>query len=124
MQRQTILVVDDSTVMRQLTLATLEEAGFRVLLAQDGKTALEQAGAAVVDLVLTDWTMAPMDGGELTRQLRQLPGYAGVPILILSTVSHQRIKEEARQSGASGWLGKPVDPATLLAVIGSLLNPA
>lgn len=124
MKKKTILVVDDSAVMRQLNSALLEEGGYRVLLAADGTTALEQVREAAVDLVLTDWTMSPMDGCELTRQLRRLPDYVDIPVLVLSTANSDASKAEARKAGASGWLCKPIEPATLLAVVGSLMNPA
>lgn len=124
MKNKTILVVDDSAVMRQLTSAILGDGGYRVLLADDGHTALEHVRQRAVHMVLTDWTMIPMDGGELTRQLRLRPDHAHVPILVLSTVSSGASKAEARQAGASGWLCKPIEPATLLAVAGSLMNLA
>lgn len=124
MKNKTILVVDDSVVMRQLTSAVLDEGGYRVLLAEDGNAALEHARKTAVHLVLTDWTMFPMDGCELTRQLRLLTDYVDVPILVLSTVSNDASKTEARKAGASGWLCKPIEPATLLAVVNSLMNPA
>nr|MDP2190640.1 response regulator [Rhodoferax sp.] len=123
MKKKTILVVDDSAVMRQLNSAILEEGGYKVLLAADGNTALEQAREAAVDLVLTDWTMSPMDGCELTRELRRLPDYVDVPVLVLSTTNSDASKGDARKAGASGWLCKPIEPETLLAVVGSLMNP-
>lgn len=116
-----ILVVDDSAVMRQMTSAILEEAGYAVLLAEDGQTALAHLAHSRVDLVLTDWTMIPMDGGELTRRLRQLDAYARVPVVVLSTISGEAGKAEARAAGANGWLCKPVRPETLLDVMDSLL---
>lgn len=122
--KQTILVVDDSAVMRLLNSAVLESGGYRVLLAEDGEGALEHARKGGVHLVLTDWTMIPMDGGELTRQLRQLPSCLHLPIVVLSTISHDTSKAEAKKAGANGWLCKPVEPETLLAVVASLLEPA
>ena len=119
---KTILVVDDSAVMRQMISTVLEAAGYRVLLADDGGTALEQVRKTAVDLVLTDWIMMPMDGGELTRQLRLLTDYSEVPILVLSTVSSDKSKAEAKRAGANGWIAKPIKPATLLGVVGSLIN--
>jgi two-component system chemotaxis response regulator CheY len=119
---KTILVVDDSAVMRQMISTVLEEAGYRVLLADDGGTALEQVRKTAVDLVLTDWIMMPMDGGELTRQLRLLTDYSEVPILVLSTVSSDESRAEAQTAGANGWIAKPIKPATLLGVVGSLIN--
>jgi two-component system chemotaxis response regulator CheY len=120
-KNRTILVVDDSAVMRQMISATLEDAGYAVLLAEGGQTALDHLGKADVDLVLTDWTMIPMDGGELTRQLRSQAAHAHLPVVVLSTISSEAGKSDARQAGANGWLCKPVKPETLLDVMGSLL---
>ena len=122
MTDKNILVVDDSAVMRQMITAILEEAGYAVLIAGTGQVALEHLGRSRVDLVLTDWTMIPMDGGELTRQLRLLPAYAHVPVVVLSTISSEAGKSEARKAGANGWLSKPVNPEILLDVVGSLLK--
>jgi two-component system chemotaxis response regulator CheY len=124
MNKKTVLVVDDSAVMRHLNSTVLKEGGYEVLLAGDGEAALKQLAQQPADLVLTDWTMIPMDGGELTRQLRARPGSADLPILVLSTLSNDVSKAEARKAGATGWLCKPIEPDTLLAVVGSLMNPA
>lgn len=122
MKSKTILVVDDSAVMRQMISAILEEAGYAVLLAADGQSALAHLGSARVDLVLTDWTMIPMDGGELTRQLRKLDAYTHVPVVVLSTISGEAGKSDAKKAGANGWLSKPVQPDLLLDVMDSLLT--
>lgn len=122
MKKKTVLVVDDSAVMRHLNSAVLEEGGYQVLLTEDGRTALEQVRKVPVDLVLTDWTMIPMNGCELTLQLRQLPVCAQVSIRALSTVGHDASNAEARIAGASGWLCKPIKPETLSAVMGSLMT--
>ena len=122
MIKKTILVVDDSAVMRLLNCAVLEEAGYKVLLAEDGDAALAHAREAQLHMVLTDWTMMPMDGGELTRQLRLLPDCKSIPILVLSTISNDHTKAGARLAGANGWLCKPIEPETLRSVVGSLLN--
>lgn len=123
-QTKTILVVDDSAVMRQMIAAVLAPAGYRVLLADGGPAALVQAQSQALSLVLTDWTMIPMDGGELTRQLRQCAPCCDVPVLVLSTISSEAGKAEARAAGANGWLCKPLDPATLLDVVASLTASA
>ena len=122
MNNNTILVVDDSAVMRQMNRAVLEAGGYRVLLAEDGDSALALLRQEPVALVLTDWTMAPMDGGEFTRQLRQLPYGLRLPLLVLSTISSGDAKDQARAAGANGWLCKPIEPETLLAVIASLMT--
>ena len=119
---KTILVVDDSAVMRKLLSSILLEQAYEVVLAADGEAALQQARSAVVDLVLTDWNMPAMGGGQLIRQLRRLTGYAETPMLVLTTEARESEKADARQSGASGWLRKPVESATLLEVVASLLE--
>jgi two-component system chemotaxis response regulator CheY len=122
MTTKTILVVDDSAVMRKLLSSILFEQAYDVLLAEDGEAALQQARSAGADLVLTDWNMPAMGGGQLIRQLRQLAGYAETPVLVLTTEARESEKADARQAGACGWLRKPVEPATLLEVVASLLE--
>ncbi|HWX01637.1 response regulator [Collimonas sp.] len=122
MTTKTILVVDDSAVMRKLLSSILLEQAYEVVLAADGEAALQQARSAAVDLVLTDWNMPAMGGGQLIRQLRRLTGYAETPMLVLTTEARESEKADARQSGASGWLRKPVESATLLEVVASLLE--
>ena len=121
MMKKVILVVDDSAVMRLINSTVLEEGGYQVLLALDGETALEHARKGGVHLVLTDWTMSPMDGCELTRQLRLLPACRHVPIVVLSTIGNDASKADARKAGANGWLCKPIEPTTLLEVVSSLI---
>ncbi|AMO98877.1 chemotaxis regulator [Collimonas arenae] len=122
MTTKTILVVDDSAVMRKLISTALAEENYQVLLAADGKAALEQAANADADLVLTDWNMPTMDGHQLIRALRQLERYTTTPILVLTTEASDVGKADARSAGASGWLRKPVEPAMLLEVVASLLD--
>jgi two-component system chemotaxis response regulator CheY len=120
MTQKTILVVDDSAVMRQINCAVLASGGYRVLTAVDGVSALVHVRESVFDLILTDWNMVPMDGCELTQQVRGLPGCQTIPIVVLSTVNNDSSKSQARQAGANGWLCKPVEPETLLSVVNSL----
>jgi len=117
-----IIVVDDSAVMRELISAALQTGGYQVLLANDGLEALQLAQQVTVDLVLTDWNMPILDGLQLIRALRQLPGYGETPILVLTTETSASDKEEARSAGASGWLRKPIETAVLLEVADSLLQ--
>lgn len=59
--------------------------------------------------MLADVNMPVMDGITLVRELRQLPAYTGVPILVLTTESHTDKKMEGKAAGATGWLVKPFD---------------
>jgi two-component system, chemotaxis family, chemotaxis protein CheY len=81
----TILTVDDSASIRQMVSFTLRGAGYEVLEAIDGKDALNKASVSPVSVVLTDLYMPNMDGITLIRELRKLPIYRFVPMLILTT---------------------------------------
>jgi two-component system chemotaxis response regulator CheY len=117
-----ILAVDDSPSMRQMVSFTLKEAGYDVIEAADGEDALAKAKLRPVQLVLTDVNMPRMGGIELIRQLRSLPAYAGVPILMLTTESGDAKKQEGRRAGATGWIVKPFDPEMLLATISRVMG--
>lgn len=112
-----VLAVDDSASMRDLVTFVLERAGYEVLNADDGVSALAIARERTVDLVLTDLHMPRMDGIELISALRQLESYRFVPMLILTTESGPEMKQRGKSAGATGWLVKPFDPAGLLATI-------
>jgi two-component system, chemotaxis family, chemotaxis protein CheY len=117
-----ILAVDDSASMRSMVAFTLRNAGHDVDEAEDGQAALDVAKAGGYQLVLADVNMPRMDGITLVRELRGLPAYAGVPILILTTESHADKKTEGKAAGATGWLVKPFDPDQLLATVNRVLG--
>ncbi|MCB9645002.1 MAG: response regulator [Deltaproteobacteria bacterium] len=112
-----ILAVDDSPSMRALVAATLAEAGYKVVQAEDGVQALEIAKKEPVRLVVADVNMPRMDGLTLLKHLRGLAAYKFTPILILTTEISAEKKAVAKSAGATGWLVKPFDPQTLLSTI-------
>ncbi|MFM2287365.1 MAG: hypothetical protein RL684_508 [Pseudomonadota bacterium] len=118
-----ILAVDDSVAMRQMVGVTLKSAGHEVLAASDGKEALDLArDSAAVDLVITDVNMPVMDGITLVRELRALPHYKGVPLLVLTTESSAEKKMAGKEAGATGWIVKPFNPERLLATVAKVLG--
>jgi two-component system chemotaxis response regulator CheY len=118
-----ILAVDDSPSMRQMVGQTLRAAGYDVIEAADGVEALELARGRVVDLVITDVNMPNMDGITLVAQLRALPTYRLVPLLLLTTESSPERKAQGKQAGATGWMVKPFNPDQLLATLARVLGP-
>ena len=115
-----ILVIDDSTSMRELLNAALASAGYTVTLAADGDEGLEHALATHFDLVLTDQYMPRMSGLALIGKLRANRAYAVTPILVLTTESDETFKAAVRDAGATGWIEKPVDPDVLVDLVGAL----
>jgi two-component system, chemotaxis family, chemotaxis protein CheY len=118
-----ILAVDDSPSMRQMVGVTLKSAGYEVLEACDGCEALNIAKRQPpVDLVITDVNMPNMDGLTLVRELRLLPHYRGVPLLVLTTEASAEKKLEGKAAGATGWVVKPFSPDRLLATIARIVT--
>ncbi len=111
------LVVDDSASMRQLLSFAIKDAGYDVLVAENGKDALTKLGGAKVDMVITDLNMPEMDGIEFIKQLRGMTDYRFAPIVMLTTESQEEKKQEGRRAGASGWIVKPFSPEQLLNVV-------
>lgn len=119
---KTILAVDDSASIRQMVSFTLKSAGYEVIEAVDGMDGLEKAKAKSANLILTDQNMPRMDGLTLIRNLRALPQYKTVPILMLTTESSDAMKSQGRSAGATGWLVKPFDPQKLIEVVRKVIG--
>ena len=117
-----IMTVDDSASLRQMVAFTLERAGFEVIQARDGRDALAKLQGRDVNLFLADLNMPVMDGIELTRQLRAMPQYRFVPIVVLTTESQADRKQQGKAAGATGWIVKPFDPEKLLAVVSKVMR--
>jgi two-component system, chemotaxis family, chemotaxis protein CheY len=118
-----ILAVDDSPSMRQMVGATLQSAGHEVVTANDGDVALRVATEdSSIDLVITDVNMPNMDGISLVRELRRLPRYKGVPLLILTTEASAERKLAGKSAGATGWIVKPFNPESLLNAVSKVLG--
>ena len=118
---KTIMTVDDAATMRRMISFTLKGAGHAVLEAGDGAEALNILRTRPVDLVISDVNMPNMDGLTLTRQLRALPQFPRLPIILLTTESTPEKKAEGRAAGATGWIIKPFQQEQLLAVVAKVL---
>lgn len=119
---KTILTVDDSASIRQMVSFTLKDAGYTVTEAVDGQDGLDKARSGRFNLIFTDQNMPRMDGLTLIKQLRGLPQYQTVPILMLTTESSDSMKSQGRAAGATGWLVKPFDPQKLLEVVRKVIG--
>ncbi|MFP5228967.1 MAG: response regulator [Acidobacteriota bacterium] len=117
-----VLTVDDSASVRQMVSFTLRHAGYGVTEAGNGREGLSTARGQKFDLVITDLNMPEMDGIEMIAGLRQLPGYAYTPVLMLTTESQPEKKDAGRKAGATGWIVKPFQAEQLIAVIQKLVR--
>jgi two-component system chemotaxis response regulator CheY len=119
---KTVMTVDDSASVRQMVSFVLVDRGYEVIEAVDGLDALSKLKGQEVHLILSDINMPQMDGLELTRQLRALPQYKFVPIILLTTESHPEKKQEGKAAGATGWIVKPFTPDQILAVLKKVMR--
>lgn len=121
--KKRILIVEDSPAMRFSMRDVLSKNGYSVLEAEDGMEALAILEREPdVGLVVTDLYMPRLDGLGLLRQLRRDHKYAALPVIIQTTEAQASVATKARQSGATGWLIKPVNGQALMRAIDYLLK--
>jgi two-component system cell cycle response regulator DivK len=116
---KTILVADDSAVSRELVREALEQVGYHVVEAADGKEALAKAIESVPDLALLDIRMPGLDGYATVRAMREDPRLAALPVLALTAFAMRGDQEKAASAGFDGYLTKPIGIATLRAAVES-----
>ncbi|HEX9134859.1 MAG TPA: response regulator transcription factor, partial [Ktedonobacteraceae bacterium] len=114
-----ILVVDDETALVELVRSYLEREQYEVLTAADGRTALELARTAEVDLVVLDVMLPVLDGIEVCRQLRQ---FSDAYVIMLTARAEEIDKILGLTVGADDYLTKPFSPRELVARIKALLR--
>jgi two-component system cell cycle response regulator DivK len=103
----------------------LREAGFGVVEASDGRTALEIAQREVPDLVLLDVNLPDMHGFEISEKLKSLQATKHIPIVHISATSRgDRLQREAIAAGAAAFIQEPLPPKELLRMIGEILANA
>ncbi|WP_322895398.1 MULTISPECIES: response regulator [unclassified Yoonia] len=119
-----ILAIDDSRTIRTLLTQTLQNAGFEVTTAVDGVEGVLKFQQDDADLVITDVNMPNKDGFGVIEDIRNGPTNCTVPVLVLTTESGAALKDRARKAGATGWIVKPFDDDTLIAVIRRLTGAA
>lgn len=116
---KTILVVDDEPKITRLVRDYLERAGFGVLAAGDGSSALSLARTEKPDLVILDLGLPKMDGLDVTRELRRL---SNVPIIMLTARSEESDKLIGLELGADDYITKPFSPKELVARVRGTLR--
>ena len=119
---QTVIVAENDSMMRGLLRTVLEYPRRTVLLCADGLEAVELATQTLATLVLLDLRMPRMDGIEACLQIRELPRYEAVPIVILTVFDGEALKRRALRAGATAFLAKPFSTSTLLQALNPLIE--
>jgi len=120
---QTILVIDDSTSLRQIVAMALKGAGYTVLEAGDGMAALALLDGRKIGMAVCDVNMPRMNGIEFVKAAKAIPAYRFLPVLMLTTESQESKKDEGRAAGAKAWMVKPFSPSSLLNAVSKLCLP-
>jgi len=114
-ERPSILVVDDSNVLRSILKEELEAEGFRVHLAEDGTRGLELARDERPDVILLDLMLPELDGFEVCRKIKQEEALSHIPVLILSARNELKDKLAGYDAGADDYMTKPFFTKELVA---------
>ncbi len=116
MSTRVLVVEDNPTTLKMLSLA-LRTAEFDVMAAADGEAALALARERPPDVVIQDLVLPDMDGFELLRRLRTLPGAEGVPVLALSGFLARMEEARDRDLGFTAFVAKPIEPSRLVEIV-------
>ena len=122
--KKSILVVDDSAVIRSTLLEILSGAGYEVETASNGVEGIEKMNNGSFDLLCLDIDMPNLSGLSVCRMLRENPRFKEFPIVMLTARSEKSDQYWGKETGADEYLTKPVDSEKLLAIVGNLIEPA
>ncbi|MHB2147752.1 response regulator [Calditrichota bacterium LG25] len=118
-----ILFVEDSPTMRRIIANSLKQLGVQEFEeAENGLDALEKLHQAPFDLLVTDWNMPEMNGKELVEEVRKLPQFKELPIMMITTRGMEEDVLTAIQVGVNAYIVKPFTPEILRKKIIELFN--
>lgn len=120
---KTILIVDDSTTLRQVVSIALKGAGYDVIEGSDGKDALSKLTGQKVHLIISDVNMPNMDGITFVSEVKKLPAYKFTPVIMLTTEAGEDKKAAGQAAGAKAWVIKPFKPEQMLNAVSKLILP-
>ena len=119
---RTILVVDDFDDTRWLLRTWLERKGYRVIEAENGNEAFDEAQSQSPDLIIMDLEMPELDGLAATRKIRNVEKLAGVPIVAVSAYGAAQFRGLALEAGCDEYVSTPFEPEELERLIRSYVH--
>jgi two-component system chemotaxis response regulator CheY len=120
---KTVMVIDDSATLRMVVSDTLKNSGYETIEANDGREALQKLTGQRVHLIVCDVHMPNMDGITFVKELKEMPRYKFTPVLMLTTESQERKKQEGKDVGVKAWIIKPFKPEQILSAVEKLILP-
>lgn len=119
MAKKTVLIVDDFQVSVEMISQALIKKGYEILTTNNGQQAYEHFKHSKIDLILSDYHMPGLNGIELVKLIRQ--ENKRIPFLLFSSDNKPELKQEARLSGATGWIPKPINEDKIIQIIQRLI---
>jgi two-component system cell cycle response regulator DivK len=113
----TILLVEDNEDNLVIYSTILRHAGFDVLEARDGEAGIATAKEAQPSLILMDVSIPIVDGWEATRRLKSDPATSHIPIIAITAHAMPSDRQIAMEAGCDGYIAKPAEPRTVLAIV-------
>jgi CheY-like chemotaxis protein len=117
-----ILLVEDNEMNRDMLSRRLIRKGYEVVMALDGRQAVEMAAGENPDLIIMDMSLPVIDGWEATRQVKAAPATRAIPVIALTAHAMAGDREKAIEAGCDDYDTKPIELPRLLGKITSLLE--
>jgi two-component system chemotaxis response regulator CheY len=120
--KKTILIVDDSSMIRSVASKAAESVGLNVVTANDGHEGLTKAKKYKFDLIFSDINMPQMGGLEMVEKIRQIEGCQFIPIVMLTTETKEELKSIGKALGVKAWMVKPFNKEKFALVLEKILS--
>ncbi len=118
---KTVLVIEDNEQNLYLVRFLLENRGFNVKEARDGREGIRLASEIRPDLILLDIQLPALDGYGVAMELRRDPALQTTPIIAVTSYAMVGDREKALEAGATGYIEKPINPGTFVDQINAYL---
>ena len=118
----TILIVDDSSLVRSVTSSAAQEAGHTPITANNGQEGLDALEVHQIDIIFSDINMPIMGGLDMVENIKANPKFKFIPIVMLTTESNPDLKERGKELGVKAWMLKPFNKEKFFMALKKLLG--
>jgi two-component system chemotaxis response regulator CheY len=122
-KQKKIVIVDDSSGIRNIVRETLLKKGYLVLEASNGLEALKYFDGTQVDLLITDFEMPELNGAQLIERVRNMTRYTYTPVVVLTGIRKEKVEEEIKGLNVACLILKPFEIKHFYSVIERLAKP-
>ena len=116
---KTVLVVDDSRIMRNIVKNTFDLLKMPVhyMEAEDGERAMNQLSAAKIDLILLDWNMPNLSGIDFLKKIKSMDEYRNIPVIMVTSEAAKLNVIEAVKAGVAAYITKPINDKKFMEIL-------